>query len=57
MSFEFVLIPDQYVVFVLLALFFFVVFFIFYFPTALSLSIAYLLTYLRRLFALCCHPC
>jgi hypothetical protein len=56
MTFEFVFISDQYVIFVLLALFFLVVFFIFYLPTALSASLAYCFTYLRSPFALRRHP-
>jgi hypothetical protein len=46
MTFEFIFIPDQYVVFVILALFFFIVFFVYYFPLTLSSSLPYLFTHL-----------
>jgi hypothetical protein len=48
MTFEFIFVPDQYVVFVILALFFLIVFFVLYFPLTLSSSLAYLFTHLRR---------
>jgi hypothetical protein len=56
MTFEFIFVPDQYVVFVILALFFLIVFFVFYFPLTLSSSLAYLFTRLCRPFALRRHP-
>jgi hypothetical protein len=66
MTFEFIFIPDRYVVFVLLALFFLalffltlfflIVFFVFYLPITFSSSLAYLFTHLRRPFALRRHP-
>jgi hypothetical protein len=57
MTFEFIFIPDQYVIFVLLDLFFFLVFFIVYFPLTFSVSFTYLSTHLRRSFALRRQPC
>jgi hypothetical protein len=56
MTFEFIFIPDQYVIFVLLALFFFIVFFAFYLPVTLTTGVSYLFTHLRRPFALRHHP-
>jgi hypothetical protein len=56
MTFEFIFIPDQYVIFVLLALFFFIVFFAFYLPVTLTTGVSYLFTHLRRPFALRRHP-
>jgi hypothetical protein len=52
MTFEFVFVPDHYVVFVILALFFFIVFFVFYLPIAISSSLTHLFTYLRSPFSL-----
>ena len=53
---NFVLFPDEYVVSLILNLFVFVIFFLFYFPTVITMGISYLFTHLCRPFSLRCHP-